>query len=86
MSRASTIREGTANAYRGTAAKRQTGITWNAPSRPGANRSGSYGSGSAKNLVVVESIFVDGDEADVLEQDTSAFEELVPAKTDGHLG
>ena len=87
MSRASTIREGIANAYRATAAKRQIGITWNAPSRPGANRSGSYGSGSAKeSLVVVESICVDGDEANVLEQDTSAFEELVPAKTDGHLG
>ena len=49
MSRASTIREGIANAYRATAAKRQIGITWNAPSRPGANRSWIVRSGSAKN-------------------------------------
>ena len=86
MSRASTIREGIAKAYRGTAAKRQIRITWNAPLPPGSEPIRIVRLWICKeSLVVVESICVDGDEANVLEQDTSAFEELVPAKTDGHL-
>lgn len=86
MSRASTIREGIANA-RGTAAKRQIRITWNAPFPPGSepirivplsickkNRS-SWSRAYALTVT-----------RHVLEQGTSAFEELVPAETDGHLG
>lgn len=87
MSRASTIREGIANAYRGTAAKRQIRITWNAPSaREGTDPDRTTLDLQKESLVVVESICVDSDEANVLEQGTSAFEELVPAETDGHLG
>lgn len=88
MSRASTIREGIANAYRGTAAKRQIRITWNAPFPPGSEpiRIVPLSICKKESLVVVESICVDSDEANVLEQGTSAFEELVPAETDGHLG
>lgn len=82
MSRASTIREA--------GDRRQTADTHNVecalPARERTDPDRTTLDLQKESLVVVESICVDSDEANVLEQSTSAFEELVPAETDGHLG
>ena len=88
MSRASTIREGIAKCISGD--HRQTADTHNVdcalPARERTDPDRATRDLQKESLVMVESICADGDEANVLEQGTSAFEELVPAKTDGHFG